>query len=127
MKKIVLAVLAIATFAFADNFTDEALRKGDSMTVSDKSHNNNVQSVPEQMTATPSEIKDAASSVESIKPAPVKSVKVVKNTVKPVKSVQKTKKIAKKHIKTKKIAKKSTKKAHKKVTKKIHKKHNKKA
>ncbi len=118
---------ALSALAFADNFADEAVKNGDSMTVSDKTVGESKRNTHEQMTATSSEIKDAASSVENIKPVPVKNVKIVKSDIKQAKSIKKTKKIVKKHAKTKKIAKKHTKKSHKKIAKKSHKKTSKKA
>ncbi len=122
MKKYVLGFTALATFAFADNFIVDAPSNSGGGAVKEKNYN-----APEQMTATPNEIKDAASSVETAKPAPVHSVKVVKSGTKPAKMAQKHAKVAKKQVKSKKIAKKSSKKAHKKVAKKAHKKSAKKA
>ncbi len=122
MKKYVLGFTALAMFAFADNFIVDAPSSNGISAPKEKNYN-----TMEQMTATPNEIKNAASSVETAKPAPVHSVKVVKSGVKSEKITQKHAKIAKKQVKSKKIAKKSSKKAHKKVAKKAHKKSAKKA
>lgn len=121
MKKYILGFTALATFAFADNFIIDA-PSSNGVSAKERSHG-----TAEQMTATPNEIKDAASSVETAKPAPVHSVKVVKSSVNSTKITKKQTKIAKKQVKSKKVAKKSAKKAHKKVVKKAHKKSAKKA